>query len=189
MSFSNRGLFSVFHWPALLAMIIACTVPATVSWSAESLPPLRADPTLLGGAPLPPAQASATTTDTAAAATAPDTSSPVAASPAAAKDKAEASGVAATSPAAATDQARQAAAPIPKPAPAAQAQPAETRQAVVTLPPLRVDPALLGGAAAAVTTAQSTATTTAPATTVAGQCGPPSRHRQTDSEIPAALAR
>lgn len=157
--------------------MIAFAVPVTLSWGAESLPPLRADPTLLGGTPLPPAQAPTTTTDTAAAVTAPDTSSPVAASSAAAKDQAEASDVAATSVAA--DQARQAAAPLPaparlpaqvaptlKPAPAAQARPAETRQAVVTLPPLRVDPALLGGAAA-VTTAQSTATTAATAAAVA----------------------
>jgi LPS-assembly protein len=129
MSFCNRGQFSFFHWPALLAMVAVSAVSSSASFGAESLPPLRADPSLLGGAALPP-EPPATSTAAPDPAIAPATSAaPVVAAPA-------------------TSASTRAPARAPRPeasAPTAQARPTEARQTVVTLPPLRVDPALLGG--------------------------------------------
>lgn len=165
---------------------LALTGAGGVAVAADALPPLRVDPTLLGGAPLRPAPAPVQPAAATAAAptAAPTTTAPIessAPSPAPASAAAEVRPV--TPPPVARDipSTPQPATPpdtaVARPAvttataaastaaPAVQRQPAPAlppraagTQALQNLPPLRVDPALLGGTALAQRTPVSTAT-------------------------------
>lgn len=189
---SNRRQFSLRRWLALPALA-GCLLGSPVH-GAEGLPPLRADPDLLGGArPAQPTsstaqqQAPATPTVTPVAPPAVATTAETAVPPAptdsdnaatlAADAAATEASVATPVPAPASVDAspasrlpRQAAAkaaPAATTAPTAKAQrplatPLAERTHVVKLPPLRVDPALLGGATAiAATPAAAAAEATA----------------------------
>lgn len=130
MPFRNRGQFNLRHLFALLALGAGCV-------NAATLPPLRVDPALLGGG-APPAQAAP---QAAAVAMPPASAEPAATTTAAPVAPADAVPV---SPVAAT--------PLPKPVRQSSVIAAPRRDAAQTttasLPPLRVDPALLGGDAA-----------------------------------------
>lgn len=126
----------------------------TCVFAGESLPPLRVDPTLLGGAPLKPQQP-APTSQTAATQAAPATSTPDAAP----LPRSEAQVEPVAPPPASRDltpiTTERTAAPavaLPASVPAASqplnppTKPTAIAPLAKNLPPLRVDPALLGGA-------------------------------------------